>query len=292
MKASKRQVKLITVVLTALVMLGLMAGSWFLAVPHTKAASAFIGHNVIVKPTSKALGKLSNFATKNGKVLFPCQSNSNPNPILCYGPDQIRQAYGVKKLLNEHITGKGSAITIIDAYGSPTIQQDLKTFDTTWGLSDPKFNVIAPFGINGSDPGWALESSLDVEWAHVLAPGATINLVVASTNNDIDILNATQYVVDHHIGDVISQSFGENESCVDPALLATEHKVFEAAAKKGISVLASSGDSGSGQLSCDGTTLVQAVSSPASDPMVTAVGGTALTADATYRPVHWRDSLE
>ena len=63
--------------------------------------------------------------------------------------------------------------------------------------------------------GWAEEISLDVEWAHAIAPGANIVLVLAKSNNDADILSATKYAVDHNLGDVISQSFGENESCVD-----------------------------------------------------------------------------
>ena len=63
--------------------------------------------------------------------------------------------------------------------------------------------------------GWAEEISLDVQWAHAIAPGANITLVLAKSNDDADILSATQYAVDHNLGDVISQSFGENESCVD-----------------------------------------------------------------------------
>jgi subtilase family serine protease len=80
------------------------------------------------------------------------------------------------------------------------------------------------------------------------------------------------------LGDVISQSFGENESCMDPTLLAQQHQVFVNATQKGITLLASSGDFGSGQPTCDGSALVQAVSSPAVDPLVTAVGGTELHA--------------
>ena len=67
--------------------------------------------------------------------------------------------------------------------------------------------------------GWAEEITLDVEWAHAIAPGANITLVLAKSNDDADILSATKYAVDHNLGDVISQSFGENESCVDPNLL-------------------------------------------------------------------------
>ncbi len=59
--------------------------------------------------------------------------------------------------------------------------------------------------------GWAQEISLDVEWAHAIAPGANIVLDLAKSNEDADLLSATRYAVDHNLGDVISQSFGENK---------------------------------------------------------------------------------
>jgi len=103
-------------------------------------------------------------------------------------------------------------------------------------------------------------------------------LVLAKSDADEDILSATSYAVYHRLGDVISQSFGENESCVDPTILAKEHVIFQDAVQAGISLFASSGDDGAAQPSCDGSTLVKAASSPATDPLVTAVGGTELHA--------------
>src|SRR5262249_41687844 len=119
--------------------------------------------------------------------------------------------------------------------------------------------------------------------AHAAAPGANIVLAVAPSNNDTDILNTTKYVVDHNIGDVISQSFGEAEACMDPTLLDQQHAVFAAAVRKGITLFASSGDSGASQPSCDpnSTDALFAARTPASDPNVTGVGGTTLTADTT-----------
>ncbi len=276
MKGKKKLVNIIASVGTLVVLLCVLAGTMYLHSGAKAAQPTITPHRVNVKPITRDAGSV----TGSGLVLFGCQSNTNPVPVKCYGPGQIRQAYGVQQLLNKHINGHGSSITIIDAFGSPTIASDLAAFDAQWGLSNPTLNVIAPFGIGGSDFNWAVETTLDVEWSHVMAPGAVINLVIASTNNDVDILAATKYAVDHNIGDVISQSFGENESCVDPLLLAQEHQMFQEAAQKNISVFASSGDNGSAQLDCAGVNLVEAVSSPASDPLVTAVGGTALTADA------------
>ena len=126
--------------------------------------------------------------------------------------------------------------------------------------------------------GWSSEISLDVEWAHAVAPGAAITLVLAKSNEDADILSATKYAVDHNLGEVISQSFGEGETCMDPNLLKQQHAVFQAANAKGITLIASSGDQGSAQPTCDGSSFFLSASSPASDPLVLGVGGTQLAA--------------
>ncbi|HZU75135.1 MAG TPA: S53 family peptidase, partial [Dehalococcoidia bacterium] len=115
---------------------------------------------------------------------------------------------------------------------------------------------------------------------HAVAPGAKIVLVEGASNNDTDLYNATKYAVDHNLGDVISQSFGEAETCMDPKVLKKQHALFAEAAAKGITVFASSGDSGASQFNCDGTAAILAASTPASDPLVTGVGGTTLNADS------------
>ena len=234
--------------------------------------------------------KVGSFPAKQpppGTVLFPCQDNSQSNPpatVVCYGPDQIRAAYGVRQLQNQGINGRGRTIVIIDAFGSPTIASDLATFNAAWGLPSSTLNVIAPYGVASTDPdnalGWAIETSLDVQWAHVIAPKATIDLVVARSDSDPDILKATKYAISNNLGDVISQSYGESESCVDPGILNSQHALFDQATAKGTSIFASSGDEGAAGFSCDGNSFIKDVSNPASDPDVTAVGGTSLTADA------------
>ena len=208
----------------------------------------------------------------------------------------MRHAYSIDKLINAGFDGKGKTIVIVDAYQSPRIVHQLNVYNSFYGLpslnglGNPNnsslgtFTQIAPDGLtpfvtgDQNMTGWAEEISLDVLWAHAIAPGANITLVLAKTNNDADILSATKYAVDHNLGDVISQSFGENESCMDPALLAQQHQVFAEATLKNITLLASSGDEGAAQLTCDGSSFVKAASSPASDPLVTAVGGTELHA--------------
>ncbi|MGA9812901.1 MAG: S53 family peptidase [Terriglobales bacterium] len=234
-------------------------------------------------------------AVRTNSDIFTCQLGLTP-PFVCYDPYQMRHAYNVDTLISAGFTGKGKTIVIVDAFQSPNIVDSLNAFDKTFdlpglnGLGAPPdrtlgtFKQVAPDGLTAFDStddnmvGWAEEISLDVEWAHAIAPGANITLVLSKTNDDADILSATQYAVDHNLGDVISQSFGENESCVDSALLAAQHKLFVRATLKHITLIASSGDDGAAQQTCDGTSFVQAASSPASDPLVTAVGGTELHA--------------
>ena len=218
-----------------------------------------------------------------GATLFTCQLPTTTFP--CYGPQQIQAAYGVDKLQQVGDTGRGRTIVIIDAFGNPFIATDLQIFDATWGLPDPVFKVFAPQGApsfdftNADMVGWSGEISLDVQWAHAIAPAAAIDLVLAKSDQDPDILAATKWAVDHNLGDVISQSFGEAESCVAPGVLPGEHAVFAEATREGITLLASSGDDGAVQPTCDNSSFLLSASSPASDPLVTGVGGTNLTAD-------------
>ncbi len=252
-------------------------------------------HPVFTRYTPIISGTMTNAGTTPQPVRFACQSNTNPQPSLCYGPYQLREAYKVNDLITKQgITGKGTSITIIDAYGSPNIRKDLQTFNATWGLPNARLNVIAPYGIDGQDSAWISETSLDVEWAHVMAPAATINLLVARDSNDYSIYKVLAYAIKHNLGDVISLSFGESENCVDPALRQAEHRLFVDAARKGMTLLAATGDFGSAQLSCDGSSFQKAVSFPTDDPLVTAVGGTALKADAItgryLRESAWNES--
>ncbi len=240
-------------------------------------------YTVYVKEGESPIGKTT-------ASTFACQAATAA--IRCYSPQQIQAAYDVTPLLNKGITGAGRTIVIIDAYQSPTLVADLHLFDQIFGLPDPKLNIIAPDGLTPFDYtdhnqiGWAGEITLNVEWSHAIAPGATIDLVLAKSNNDPDIFSATRYAIRHNLGDVISQSFGEGEACTGVPLSA-ENKVFEQAVSKGTTVFASSGDQGAAQASqttpvaCgDSEPFYKSTSMPASDPAVTSVGGTSLNANA------------
>jgi subtilase family serine protease len=215
--------------------------------------------------------------------LFSCQVGLSTGQ--CYDPYQMRAAYGVDSLIANGYDGTGKTIVIVDAFGDPNIAAQLDYFDSFYGLpavnagpGTPSFTVVAPDGSAGYDPGWAEEISLDVLWAHAIAPGANIVLEIGYDNNDDSLIRALNDAIDHNRGDVVSMSFGESDTCLGADLTAAWHQAFVKATRKGITLFASSGDQGVLQPSCDNNSWIKSASSPASDPLVTAVGGTELVA--------------
>ena len=224
--------------------------------------------------------------------------------IACYSPVQYRIAYDLNPLytgqaLHRAITGAGRTIVIVDSFGSPTIANDLHVFDQQWGFPDPdlqvlQFGTIPPFDpTNSTMVGWAEETTLDVEYAHSIAPGAKIVLAetpVAETEGVTgfpEMMNAEQSLINHGIGDVITQSFGATEntfpgfSSGNFSSLLNLRYAFKDALAHGVTVLGSSGDDGATDAESDGTTLypMRVNSWPSSDPLVTSVGGSMLNLD-------------
>lgn len=176
-----------------------------------------------------------------------------------YAPVQLAHAYGFDKITGN---GGGQTIAIVDAYGSGTIQNDLNIFCATYGLPATTVQILYPGGKpRRSNSGWALETSLDVEWAHAMAPGARILLVVAKTASFSDLLAAVDAAVNAGAKQV-SMSWGGNEFSSETSY--DYH--FNVA---GVTFTASSGDSGSG------------VEWPAASPYVVGVGGTTLSLDGS-----------
>jgi hypothetical protein len=191
---------------------------------------------------------------------------SNPNPPSgAYTPAQIEQAYGFNQVSFGSIKGDGTGqtIAIVDAQDDPNIQADLNVFDAQFGLPAVTVNRVNQTGgtsypATDSTGGWELEESLDVEWAHAIAPGAQIILVEANSANDTDLLTAVKYASAH--ANVVSMSWGGSEFSGQTG--STYDGVFSHA---GVAFVASSGDSGA------------PISWPAAAPNVLAVGGTSLT---------------
>ena len=180
---------------------------------------------------------------------------------------------------------------IVDSFGSPTIANDLNVFDRQSGLpAPPSLKVIAPVGAiphfnpgNSGMAGWAGETTLDVEYAHTIAPDANILLVetpVSETEGVTgfpQIIAAENYVLNHHLGDVISQSFSATEETFTSyGQLAPLRSAYLNAYRRGVTVLSAAGDSGAANVRLDGKTfyLHPTTTWPPSDPLVTGIGGT------------------
>jgi subtilase family serine protease len=268
-----------------------------------------------VRPTVSDYQQISTSTTP------PTQAQCNSVGRRCFSPASLRSAYDLQPLYETGIDGRGQTIAIVDSYGSDTMAHDLHVYDQAFGLPPlcgeeavtcapgmPRFSVLHVQGSpatkappsTSKSPGqedksaWALEVALDVETAHSVAPGANILLVTTPTAETLGVqglpqmMAAEQYVVDHHLAQVISQSFGTAEEAFgSQQSLENLRHAFVAAAANGVTVVASSGDGGSANTTKQpvgkgGATIpYPTVSWPASDPLVLGVGGTYLCTDAT-----------
>src|SRR5712671_1759905 len=261
----------------------------------------------------------------------PTESACYAAGIRCFTPQAMQNAYNIPPLYTQGFTGKGKTIAVIDSFGSSTIANDLNVFSTVFGLPHlcgeagvtctpgmPTFTILQ---IQGSPPPnppppnngtgqeshnlWALEVSLDVEWAHAIAPEANIILVTTPTAEILGVqgfaqmMNAVQYVVDHHLADIISMSLaaGEGTFANGQAALLKLRKAFVDAQANGITVLAASGDGGTSNnlkepVKNPALIPYPSVEWPASDPLVTAVGGTRLCTDPAATATRTTDNTD
>lgn len=211
----------------------------------------------------------------------------------CLTPAQLSAAYDLDGLRAAGTNGTGVTIGIVDSFGSPTLAHDLAVYDEHYGLPPIDLQVITPagkppaFDRHDSDmAGWAGETTLDVEVAHTIAPGAKIVLIATPTSETEgitgfpNIITAENYAISHHLVDILSQSFAATEATfTSPAQVRQlSAQVYPAARAAGVTVLSSSGDNGPTDVMLDAKTLYRMpqVDWPASDPLVTAVGGTML----------------
>jgi subtilase family serine protease len=239
----------------------------------------------------------------------------------------MQNSYNYASLLAAGDQGQGKTIALVDSFGSDTIRDDLGAFSTAFnlphlcgdsgsstpagncapGITTPRFDILE---VQGSPPPqppppnngtgqevrnlWALEVSLDVEWAHATAPMANILLVTTPTAETLGVqgfsqmMNAEQYVVDNHLADVISQSFGAGEGSFHNGLADINNlrQAFIDAQANNVTVFASSGDGGTTNIDKEPVKNPKvipypSVGWPASDPLVTAVGGTYLCTNAS-----------
>jgi hypothetical protein len=187
----------------------------------------------------------------------------------------VSQAYAFNQVTFSNGTvkgdGTGQTIAIIDAYNQPNITSDLANFDTTYGLqAPPSFKVVGENGgavPTGTNTTWGEETSLDVEWAHAIAPGANILLVEATSNSWTDLWAGVNYARNQPGVAAVSMSWGGPEWSGDTG---NDGYFTTPSGHSGITFLAATGDSGSGTPNY-----------PAVSANVVAVGGTVLSADGS-----------
>jgi subtilase family serine protease len=227
--------------------------------------------------------------TNDGKVpngLPLCKSSSLGN-IVCYSPSFIKKAYSFPS--TSTLDGSGQTIVIVDAFGSPTVASDLATFDSVFGIpAPPSFTIFCgnsptPFDTSTcphvpitANPhhgvlGWEIETSLDVQYAHAMAPGANIVLDVAASSSGNAINAAEAAAIAQYPGAVFSQSFGIPESFItaNNGQVLQANKNYAAGVAKGDTFFASAGDTGA----TFGTSTPMS-NFPASNPNNTNVTGT------------------
>lgn len=184
-------------------------------------------------------------------------------PISAFQPVQIRHAYGFDLVSNQ---GAGQTIALVDAYDDPNAESDLAVFSQQFKLpiastSNGFFRKVYATGHKpAANANWSVEISLDVEWAHAMAPKATIILVEAASNNLSDLLKGVDIAV-RNGATVVSMSWDSGE-------FSGERNSDNHFVTNGVTFLAASGDSGTG------------VTYPAASPDVIGIGGTSLTLDS------------
>ncbi len=211
-----------------------------------------------------------------------------------YAPQDVYKLAGLQTAYSQGYKGKGQTIAIVDAYGSPTITQDLATFNSIYGLPTSNFTVVQTVPFTATDAGWAVETTLDVEWSHAIAPEANILLVATPTNYDNDLQAGVLYVIENGLANVISNSYSGTEQSDlyygDYEDLTSWDEVCELGALEGISVNFATGDNG--DLFADEGLIDVPV--PADSPYATAVGGTSVAfspADGSIVQTGWGTNI-
>jgi subtilase family serine protease len=279
-------------------------------------AVAVSGGNAAPATTAVPHPTVSDYQFISAGTTPPTNADCEAVGRTCFTPQAIQSAYNVGPLYAAGNDGHGVTIAVVDSWGSDTMAHDLHVFNNAFGLPHmcgeeavtcepgmPTFTVWHPNGSPATTPShggtgledksaWALEVALDVETAHAMAPGANILLVAVTGSETLGVqgfpnmMKAEKYVVDNNMAQVITQSFASAEDAFgSSASLENLRDAFKAAAEKGVTVFGSSGDGGTAngtkQPVGKGGKLIPypTVVWPASDPLVTGVGGTYLCTD-------------
>jgi len=251
---------------------------------HFFESQCFTGVQTLTFPTNATPSTVPQ-ATYTGSVYGAPITNTQLGhlPSCGYQPSDVQTAYNLTPLYAQGLDGTGETIVIVDAYGSDTIEQDAALFSRVYHLpaiGPGNFQVVKAPGLANNPHGvtrnWFIETTLDVEWAHALAPNAKIALVVATDRASLD--EAINYAVVRHLGNAISNSWSSIEIFGNPAQFLRVNRILEMAAAQGIDVNFATGDFG------DETPRIgiKAVDFPASSPFATGIGGTSLGLNADH----------
>jgi len=233
-------------------------------------------------------------ATYSGNVYGAPITNGPPNLSPCgYQPSDIQTAYNLTRLYQEGLTGKGTTVAIVDAYGSTTIANDVAAFSQFMGLPAPNLTIIGtPTESNFSTDAhasWATETTLDVEWVHAIAPGANIVLVVTPTNsfNDLFSGDITAASVPGVVSISNSWSGFDIGIAGDSEFYSAIDNIFKAIGAAGESIQFSTGDYGNNASQLGG--LYTSTGWPASSPYATGIGGVSVVLD-NQKHIAWQTS--
>ena len=213
-----------------------------------------------------------------------------PYAVCGYTPPALQGAYGLTPQIANGIDGKGVKVAIVDAYAAPTLLSDAQQYATLNQPGQPlnggQFSELLSSSFNQvkvcEASEWFGEQTLDIEAVHATAPGAHI-LYVGAKNCTTGLYNSVQQVVDGHLADIITNSWGDNGGDVldTPASREAFDNILLMAAGTGIGVQFSAGDEGDEFINF-GTSLT---GYPASSPYVTAVGGTSLQVNGANKRI-------
>jgi subtilase family serine protease len=224
---------------------------------------------------------------------------ANPNLTPDYTPAQLQALYGLPTAYKAGFDGTGQTIVLLEAYGYPTIDADANAFCKLTGLpplTSSNFSIVYPQGPPVSPnagvlSGWDIETALDVQWAHSIAPGAKIVVVAAAGENNESLLAAMSYITTNNLGNSINDSWEVDQDLfAGPLEEQAFDQVLETAAAKGISFQFSSGDGGDEGLG----TPIGAPGVPSNSPHATGVGGTSILNNINgsgYKTLGWGSSF-
>ena len=251
-----------------------------------RPAGLFFEGQAFRPPQTVMFSSATNTATYSGNRYGADITNTTQGhlPPQGYSPSEVRTAYGLNALYQQSpaLDGTGETIVITDAYGSSTLAGDVATFCSAnfYNLPPVDLTIVKAQGLPNNPHGpartWDVETTLDVEWAHAIAPGAKIVLVLATDHASLD--EAINYAVIHKLGNTISNSWSTVEGLGNPAQFNRTNRILQMAAAQGIDVNFSSGDFGDESFppNLPGGVGFVSVDFPPSSPFATGIGGTSL----------------